>query len=172
MRSLAILALALLLPLACPVRAQSPSATRPEAFSKLVNCRTVADPIERLSCYDRELAAVDAAEKRRELVVTDRARVRETRRGLFGFTLPKLGLLGGDEDEVEEIEAAALSASYNRDGGWTVRLAQGGTWTQTDGRPLALRPREGSKIRIRKGVLGSYMMSVDGQPGIRVRRVS
>jgi hypothetical protein len=53
-----------------------------------------------------------------------------------------------------------------------VRLQEGGTWHQIDNNPMALRPRPGWKVRIKRGALGSYMMSVNNQPGVRVRRTA
>ena len=62
------------------------------------------------------------------------------------------------------------SASQNGNGQWIVRLEDGATWTQTDNNPLALRPRPGQPVVINRAALGTYMMRVNRQPGIRVRR--
>ncbi|CAA9539256.1 MAG: hypothetical protein AVDCRST_MAG91-3679, partial [uncultured Sphingomonadaceae bacterium] len=37
------------------VRAAEP-APRPPAFQKMVDCRGVANPVQRLACFDREVA--------------------------------------------------------------------------------------------------------------------
>ena len=51
-----------------------------------------------------------------------------------------------------------------------VRLADGSLWIQTDNHALALRPRAGQPVVINRAALGSYMMRVNNQPGVRVRR--
>jgi hypothetical protein len=92
---------------------------------------------------------------------------------LFGFSVPSFGgLFGGDDrDEVRQIEAAVTRAYRNPEGGWTVRLADGSTWTQTDDSPIALGPRSGDKVVVKRGTLGSFIMNVNRQPGVKVRRV-
>jgi hypothetical protein len=106
-------------------------------------------------------------------VVVDRARANQARRGLFGFSVPSFGgLFGGDDqDAIKQIESAVTRASRNAEGGWTVRLADGSTWTQTDDNPIALEPRSGDKVVVRRAALGSFTMSVNRQPGVKVRRI-
>jgi hypothetical protein len=43
-------------------------------------------------------------------------------------------------------------------------------WRQIDDEFLSRSPHPGSAIVIRKAMLGSYMLSVDGQPGVRAHR--
>ena len=110
------------------------------------------------------------------MVVVDRAQVRESRRRLFGLALPRLPIFGGgddedDDEEVDHVEGVVASASQNGNGQWIVRLQDGAIWVQTDNNSLALRPRAGQPVVVNRGALGSYMMRVNRQPGIRVRRV-
>ena len=48
-------------------------------------------------------------------------------------------------------------------------MADEGMWT-FDNLPLAIWPRRGTAVVIRRGLVGNYMMEVAGQPAIRVRR--
>jgi topoisomerase IA-like protein len=50
------------------------------------------------------------------------------------------------------------------------RLEDGAVWTQTDSRPLAVTPKRGQKVLIKRGALGGYMLSFEGTTGIKVRR--
>jgi hypothetical protein len=148
---------------------------RPELFDALVRCRAVAEAAARLQCFDSAAAALEQAAERREVVVVDRAQVRESRRRLFGLALPRLPIFGdGDDDEqaeeVNRVEGVVASASQDGNGRWIVRLQDGALWVQTDNRPLALRPRPGQPVVIERGALGSFMMRVNGQPGVRARR--
>jgi len=149
---------------------------RPELFEALVRCRAVAEDAARLQCFDSAAAALEQAAERREVVVVDRAQVRESRRRLFGLALPRLPIFGGgdddeqEEEEINRVEGVVASASQNGNGQWIVRLQDGALWVQTDNRPLALRPRPGQPVVIERGALGSFMMRVNGQPGVRARR--
>lgn len=156
--------------------AQREARQRPELFEALVRCRAVTEDAARLQCFDAAAAALDAAAERREVVVVDRAQVRESRRRLFGLALPRLPIFGGggddddEADEVDHVEGVVASASQNGNGQWIVRLQDGAIWVQTDNNSLALRPRPGQPVVVNRGVMGSYMMRVNRQPGIRVRR--
>lgn len=157
-----------------PALAQEPaeSLQRPEAFEALVRCRTIADAAARLSCFDAAAAAMEQAAERRDLVVVDRQQIRESRRRLFGLPLPRLGIFGdgNDEEQVSSIDSTVASARQAGFGRWVVRLEDGSTWAQTDNEQLAARPRNGQRVRVERGALGSYRMRVNNQPAIRVQR--
>lgn len=146
----------------------------PAQVIAVLSCRTIADSAERLACYDRTAATLGNAVAKRDLVVFDRESVRKTKRGLFGFSIPDLGIFGDDDKEVEikQIDGVVASLGRNADGGFIFRLADGSRWTQMDGKPIALEPRGGDKVVIKKGVLGSYIMSIAGQPGVKVKRIN
>jgi hypothetical protein len=146
---------------------------RPELFEALVRCRALADDSARLQCFDAAAANLQQAAERRELVVVDRQQIRESRRRLFGLALPRLPIFGGgdeEEDEIDSIESQVASASQIEFGRWLVRLEDGSTWVQTDNEILAGRPRPGQPVRVSRAALGTFMMRVNNQPGVRVRR--
>jgi hypothetical protein len=150
--------------------AETRRAERPEAFRKLVDCRSVAEPAARLACYDAQVAALDAAEQKEDLVIVDRQQVDKAKRGLFGFTLPKLKLFGADDKAVTHLESVIKSARPLSQGRWMFVLEDGAVWRQTDNRSLNPDPKAGMPIKIRRAALGSYLANVDGQTAIRVRR--
>jgi hypothetical protein len=161
--------------------AQRPAAApppRPETFEALIRCRAIAEAGARLQCFDTAAAALQTAQERRELVVIDRQQVREGRRRLFGLTLPRIPIFGGgdddedanDADRVQTVEGVVASASQDSLGHWVVVLQDGAAWVQADNRPLALRPRPGQRVVINRAALGSFMMRINNQPGIRARR--
>ena len=172
---------ALLLGLMAPAFAQGEGRQqdrRPEAFEALIHCRTIAEATARLQCFDTAAAAFEQAAERRDVVVVDRAQVREGRRRLFGLAIPQIPIFGGgdnghdnDDDAIAQIDGVVASAVRNDLGQWQVRLQEGGTWVQTDFSQLALPPRPGTAVVVRRGALGSFMMRVGRQPGVRVRRV-
>lgn len=143
-----------------------------QSFRDLLDCRQVKDVEQRLACYDQQSAIVAAATERREIVITEKGEIRQTRRKLFGFALPDASLLSRDDDgeETRRLETTVTSARRNRDGGWIVQLAEGSTWEQIDSKALALSPKNGQQAIVTKGALGSYFVSIDGQTAIKVRR--
>ncbi|MEQ1547663.1 MAG: hypothetical protein ABL918_03325 [Chakrabartia sp.] len=152
-------------------------AAPPALYVKLAACRALSDPAARLSCFDDAAAKLDAAVASKDLYMIDRAQVRETRRTLFGLSLPNLGLFGGDKDdetaaanEITQIDSTLKSVSSNANG-WVITLEEGSTWQQIDGEMLALRPKPGMKIVVKKGALGSFKMAIGPQPSIKVKRI-
>lgn len=145
----------------------------PKVLADLFACRQILDPQSRLNCFDRQAGALAGANERREILIADKDEVERTRKGLFGFSLPASPLLDSDRDRVEmrELETTVDSARRSRQGGWIIKMIEGGTWEQIDLKELALSPKPGQKIVITKGALGSYFIRVDGQPAIKMRRI-
>jgi hypothetical protein len=178
-RSALILPLALI---AAPVAAQdAPPAPRPAVVQQLYDCRAIPVPADRLACFDRQVAALEVAENARDIRYADRAAVREARRGLFGLSLRNLNIFGGgdeddeaaraaDPDVVDEIDAVLTGAQRNGLGLLVLTLDNGQRWVQTTPGGSGRTPRAGQPVHIRRASLGSFMASVDGRPGVRVRR--
>ena len=171
-------ALLLGLPAAAFAQASSSGQQRPELFEALLRCRAIADPAAKLQCFEAATDSLEQAVENREVVVVDREQVRESRRRLFGLDLPRLPIFGGggddddeeEADEVSSLEGVVASVGFTSFGKLIIRLEDGGSWHQTDDRHLGIEPRRGHKVVINRGALGSYMMRVNGQPGIRVKR--
>lgn len=163
--------------LALAQRGRDAPPPRPESFEALVRCRALTDDSARLACFDSAAAALQAAQERRDVVVVDRQQVREGRRRLFGLALPRIPIFGGgddddrDEDAVRSLESTVSAVTQTGYGQYQVTLADNSVWVQTDNNTLAVPPRNGHRVVINRGALGSFMMRVNNQPGIRVRRV-
>ena len=149
-----------------------PPTAPPAAVQSLLSCRSIADSQQRLACYDKAAQGFAEAVTKREVVVIDKARANEARRSLFGFSIPNFGaLLGGGGDEVNQIQSIVQGAVENGDGSFTITLADGSTWMQTDSTPIALAPRRGDKVVVKRGTLGSYFLKLGSQPGFKARRI-
>lgn len=146
----------------------------PQQVNELLACRTIADNAQRLACYDKSAAVIGEAVAKRDIVVFDRESVKETKRGLFGFSIPNLGIFGDEDnqDEIKQIEGTIVSTAFNADGGYIFRLADGSRWSQLDSKPFAIPPQSGDKVLVKKGTLGSYFLSIPGQPGVKVERTN
>ncbi len=153
---------------------KQPDGPPPAQVAAVLACRQLADSAERLACFDRAAATLGEAVSKRDLVVFDRESVRKTKRGLFGFAIPNLGIFGDDDGEVEikQLDGVIAGLGHNSDGGFIFRLEDGSRWSQTDSKPFALEPRGGDKVVVKKGALGSYIMSVARQPGVKVKRIN
>ncbi len=143
----------------------------PPVFQAVLDCKAVTDPTKRLACFDSTVGAMATASREKELVIADRATMKEARRGLFGLGLPSLKLFSGDgSEEVTEIESNIAGFRSAPDGQLVITLTDGARWKQTDGRQQY--PKIGDKIRIRKAALGSFFANINGDLGIKVMRLA
>lgn len=151
----------------------APGSDTPQVVARLFDCRAVEDDEARLACFDREVDAVIEAQAKKDLVIADREQVKQTRRGLFGFTLPRIGLFGGDdeEDEVKEIIATIARAREMRNGRYVFELEDGARWMQSDNFTILRTPKAGDSLAIKRAALGSYMAKINGGRAFRVKRV-
>ena len=138
----------------------------------LVACRAIVEPGARLACFDRTAAAIGAAREKKQIVILDREGVREAKKSVFGFSLPRIKLFGGgdDEPEVTEINDRIENVRDAGNGKMLFRL-KGGTFWQTTEVLLGFEAKAGQAIRIESGVLGSYKAFVPRNRPIRVKRV-
>lgn len=158
--------------IAAPKTSKTPAP--PADFARLIACRSITDSTQRLACYDREVGVVGTANARGDLVVMDREEVRKTRRSLFGLSLPDLSVFGGGNlpGDADVLETTIKYARQGPDGKWLFVLAEGGQWVQLDSRDFIQDPAPGQPVRVKQGALGSYMMNVNKQVGIKVHRVN
>lgn len=150
---------------------------RPEVVNTLFSCKDRSDTKARLACFDSAVDAMRTAEADNDLVFVDREQVREARRGLFGFSLPKIRLFGGGDanDEgsrdVREIEEPLANFGSTPAGKVSFTLQSGARWVQTDNVPVLGRPKPGEIVRIEQAALGSYKASINGRRAIKIKRV-
>lgn len=145
---------------------------RPQAWQEVVKCKALTETAARLACYDEQVGKLEQAAASGDVVMADKAAVRDAKKGLFGFKLPSFGIFGGDDDnEVESLEGNIATARTFGYGAWRITLVDGSVWEQTDDERLVFDPGKGNKVRIYKGALGTFKMNIDGQRAIKVRRV-
>lgn len=144
-------------------------------IAELRTCQTIPDSTDRLACFDKAVSSIVAASSAGEVAVVDREEVRKTRRKLFGFTLPDLGIFGGgsDDDDAEESRSlmTTIAGVRTASGNYVLITEEGAQW-QLDEMPARLmRPKPGQSVEIRKGALSSYFLRIDGQKGVKGRRI-
>ena len=148
------------------------AAQQSNASDGMGKCHAVVDNSERLACYDTFVTAFEASVSNHDIVIMDRETIRQTRRGLFGYTLPKAPLFNGDNvrDNISELDTTVSSETPLGNGKWKVRLAEGSLWETTESVGW-VSPRSGSKIHLKAGAFGSYFMTIDRDNPIRAMRV-
>lgn len=166
---------ALLAPLQLTAQEQ-PAA--PDPFDPLRACRLITDNTERLACFDRVSASLVTAADEGDLSVVNREAARKTRRTLFGFSLPDLGIFGrGDKakakdaaDEIEILNTTIASARATQDG-IEITTAEGAVWAIDSPPRRLMTPKAGQSVEFRKGSLSSYFVRINGQGGVKGRRI-
>jgi hypothetical protein len=160
------------LPLAAKEKDADPAA--PKIFRDVVDCRKIAADTERLACYDQHVASLETAQQKKELYVADKEEVETSRRKLFGLTLPRIRIFGGDNEadsEIDEIETTITTARSGSQG-HTFILEDGAVWVQADSQYIGVNPKAGNKIKIKKAALGSYMAKVENGRSFRIKRIN
>ena len=179
-RTLIIAAVAAAPGTAALAQSNNPGAAATGANNPLVKaleaCRRIPDPAQRVACYDAASAALVNATTKGEVRVVDQNEVRRARRSLFGFSLPRLPWFSGDDsqnDPDDRLDSTIKSAWLLKNvGRYRIVLADNAVWETTESKLNWIAPRPGQKITILKGVLGNYFLKIDGQVGLRGRRIS
>src|SRR5687767_11856726 len=161
---------------AAPVGAKT---KKPPPQSPLVTaidqCRTIKDGAQRLACFDRTSAALVEAAGSGQVSVVDRGELRQVRRALFGFSMPKLPFFAGDEsaaDVPSELETTIKAAGSIGHGKFRIILDEtSGVWETLESSISLRDPKAGQKILIKRGPMGSYFLRINGQRGVKGKRV-
>ena len=160
--------------LGAPLLAQdSPEEAQGDYLEALRACQTIADNSERLACYDGAVGSIVSASDAGDVQVVDREDVRETRRSLFGFSIPDLGIFGGGDDEEEDelFETTIVSARYFGRNSARFTTAEGAVW-EINNIPRRLRTiRQGNTVVFRPASFGYFWVRIQGQSGVKGRRV-
>lgn len=148
-------------------------------------CAEVSDDAERLKCFDTAVAALKTAETSGNVRTIDVAAIEKIERESFGFSLPSLTdvFRRSDRDgtgkpstdkQIDEVTHPIKSISVNRvTHKATITLENGQIWEQIDSQEIPrTKIRKGKEATIKRASLGSFLMTIDGGAGIRVKRVN
>ena len=146
----------------------------------LIECAKIDDPTARLACYDNNMRQVGA---------TPRNTIPGQVRGVQGGAAPvqNQGPQGfGSDDlrssntarfqprggQMQEIHPRVASITPREPGIYLVTLDDGAQWVFAESVASNFRlPRRGEEIEIERGSLGSFLMRVEQQTAVPVRRV-
>ncbi len=157
------------------VTAATPFASSANLLDELRACRAIAGDSERARCYDGSVGTLIGAVEAGDIKLVDREQVRKTRRQLFGLTLPEVDMLKADEkDEVELSDLFETTIASGRQTGqtsWRFTTAESAVW-EINNPPRKLAPiMQGDKVVFKKASLGYYFIRINGQTGVKGRRV-
>ena len=151
--------LALLLPLSAALAAAGEET--------LLGCRSVADPGERLACYDRlvdrltQATAPEASARASSSEATPTPPLHERLFGRSDTENAKALKEAYGAAPPREISAKIVSADRGGDRLYRVALDNGQVWRQAE--PVALILRAGDTVEIQAGALGAYYLRRDGK---------
>jgi hypothetical protein len=175
LRRNALVAVAIMTMTATAATAQkNSSAPASPLVNELERCRQIPDPQKRVACYDAASGALVQATNSGQVSVVDQQQLKKARRSLFGFNVPKLPWFSGDQSaagESDSLESTIQSVSEVK-GRFRIVLPDNAVWETTEDKLNYFAPRAGQKITILRGPLGSYFLRINGQIGLRGKRVS
>ncbi len=163
--------------LALPAMGAAPPAASAKSVVDLQACRTVSDAAARLACYDRAVDALSAATASGDVVIVERTEVRKARKGLFGFTLPRIDFLSGkpgnaedaaDEKQLSTVITNARTIGYGK---WRFTVEGGAVWETVEANMRFNDPAPGRKVLIERGSLGAYFVTVEKGGRVQAKRV-
>ena len=144
-------------------------------FGALSACRAIADPTQRLACFDKASGDLLAATEKGDVSVVDRAELRQARKSLFGFNMPRLPFFTGDksaDDVSDKLNSRVTAVKEMPYGRVQVRIAEGNAvWETLETNSSFDTPKVGDTVEIRRGALGSYTLQFGRQRGVKGRRV-
>jgi len=138
---------------------------RGDTLATLRDCARISGDAARLACYDRAVAglAVPAAPPASTAAPA-------APDGRFGAERLKQPEPDRPADAMDSLSAAVAEVQSLQPGRYAVTLDNGQIWVTVESTRLRLRP--GDTIRIERGMLDSYNLSLEGRNGfVKVRRV-
>jgi hypothetical protein len=159
---------------AAPALAKEKPAPSP-LVTAIDRCRQIPDPTQRLACYDAAAGALVQATNSGQVAVVDENEVKKVRHSLFGFSLPKVPFFTGDttaNEAQDKIDSTITKVTALNNGYYQLVIADNNAvWVTTDDSISFYPPKPGQKIEIVRGALGNYFLRINGQVGVRGKRV-
>lgn len=135
-------AVAMLLSGAAAAKDEKESASK--ILDQLEECPGIADPTQRLACFDSRYAVLREARKKDRNFLVRAART-----------------------EFKPIEAVAVAVTELQPGTWLMVLSDHSVWRTND--EVRFIPEKGQKVSIGKAALGSFVARIGTQHAVRVK---
>ena len=168
----------------------APALAQEAPLTRVYACTDVVDATARLACFDAAVAGLKQQQAGGDLAVVSRQQVQKVEKEAFGLSVPSAselvasagpasaapaGVTAPARSEkarpLDRVSLGVKSVSKGADGKAVITMDNGQVWKQTDTTKLKIQGKGPWTAEVRKAALGSYMLSVDDRPSIRVKRV-
>jgi len=167
---------AILLTAAVCMSTAAVAAPKPQPSSPLLSdvqkCRQIGEDAARLACYDRTVNVLATASARGDINVIDRQSMREVRRSLFGFSVPKLPFFSNSKEQ-EPKETVTTLTGFRELGNDFYRFSlkdPESTWETLDA-AFIMTPKIGEKVTVKRGSLGNYFVQFGRDREVSAHRI-
>jgi hypothetical protein len=140
-------------------------------------CAKIDDPTARLACYDNNIRAAGANPRSipGQMARPNGGGAVANPNAPSGFGADDLRTQSPERfapPGAKEISTTVAEARERQPGIYLVTLASGAQWLFAEGVSKTYSPpRKGDTVRIERGALGSYLMMVGKQAGVKVTRI-
>lgn len=142
----------------------------PTIVQSIEKCRSISNGEARLACFDAAAAGLADAIGSKQVVVVEQKEITKTKRSLFGFRLPELGIFGEDgSPENQQLLTTVRQAVLGKNGRWNITTAESAIWQTTEN--LKFQPKPGDELEIKSGALGSFFLKLRGKRAVRAIRI-
>lgn len=140
-------------------------------------CAEVANDAERLACFDRVTREMRAATRPSGSAATSTRPITpqqsaQREREDFGLDPAKVKQQSSQPKPIKQIRARLAAAKVVGPGYWTFLLDDGAIWQMSELERNFQPPRPGETVRVRRGVLGGFLLDTGRQTPVRVKRIS
>lgn len=141
----------------------------PAVIRSVAACRSIAGDKERLACFDRAAAELDAQVASKAVIAVEREQIRREKKGRFGLPPVDGATLADAGEKTPEVIAGSVTNVRAQGEFLIITVAGAGVWQATE--TSRLDPEPGDAVRLRKGALGGFIMTYGRNRALRVRRL-
>ena len=160
----------------------TPAFAQEAPLDKVYACAGKTDNAERLACYDAAVAGLKQAQTSGGVAVVSRSQIEAAEKEAFGLSQPSLSELarsaakspaaqGAPPKELDSVTLNVTAMLRRPDGTYRFTMENGQVWEQIDTYDLGRTLKAPATAEIKKGMLGSYMLKVNGRTAVRAQRI-
>lgn len=141
----------------------------PAVIRSIAACRAIASDEDRLACFDKAAAELEAQVSSKTVIAVDREQIRKEKKGRFGLPPSDGATIAEAGEKAPEAVSGTITNIRAQAGFLVVTVAGAGVWQATEA--ARFNPEPGDAVRLRKGALGGFIMTYGRNRALRVRRV-
>lgn len=143
------------------------------SLDPLRRCTEMADDSARHACFDRVIPQLLNDAETGSLTVIGADELNQTRRRLFGFSLPNVPIFNGENGQpLDLLQSTITSVRYIGHDEWHFRIAEGDAlWRVKNSSPRMRAPQVGDSVEFKSATLGTYFIRINGRKGVKGNRI-